>query len=271
MSKGILCLLLATCVVAEAKEPNPLFDGKSLKGWAKTVFPEGHVYNGGRWEVKAGAIVASRPKGDRRGSWLSTKEKFGDFELQLEVKPDWGCDTGVLLRHNGMGAGIQVSIDYRNGGNVGFIHGQGSGSYYTRPWSLAGETEEGALKKLQIEEHYDAEKRDGLLHACSGREFLKAWKIGEWNHLRIRCVGSHPDLTVWVNGLKTCDMRSDRFKAAHPLKKEIPPYDAKSVHDLLGDSGLISLQIHPGKNWSLPDGKCRYRNLRITKVTNSRI
>jgi hypothetical protein len=266
----MLYFLPLICVSVGAKEPTPLFDGKSLKGWSQTVFPKGHVYNGGQWKIKEGSIVATRPKGDRRGSWLSTKENYGDFELQLEVNPDWGCDTGVLLRHNGKGAGIQVSIDYRNGGNVGFIHGQGSGSYYTRPWSLTGEIEEGALGKLKAEEHYDAEKHDGLLHACSGREFLKAWKIGEWNHLRIRCVGSHPDITVWVNGLKTCDMRSDRFKAAHPLKKDIPPYDAKAVHDLLGDSGMIGLQIHPGKNWRLPDGKCRYRNLRITKVTNHR-
>jgi len=46
MNKGVLCLLLATCVSAEAKESNPLFDGKFLKGWAKTEFPKGHVCNG---------------------------------------------------------------------------------------------------------------------------------------------------------------------------------------------------------------------------------
>ena len=42
MSKGILCLMLATCVAAGAKEPIPLFDGKSLKGSAKTVFLGGN-------------------------------------------------------------------------------------------------------------------------------------------------------------------------------------------------------------------------------------
>jgi hypothetical protein len=46
MSKGILFLMLATCVAMVAKEPIPLFEGNPLKGWSKTGFPEGHVYNG---------------------------------------------------------------------------------------------------------------------------------------------------------------------------------------------------------------------------------
>ncbi len=42
MSKGILCLMLATCVAARVKEPIPMFDGKSFKGSAKTVFLGGN-------------------------------------------------------------------------------------------------------------------------------------------------------------------------------------------------------------------------------------
>ncbi|MEK6236161.1 MAG: sulfatase-like hydrolase/transferase, partial [Planctomycetales bacterium] len=244
-----------------------LSDAGALKGWNRARFPEGHVYNGGDWKAKSGEIIARRRAGDKRGGWLVSDGTYGDFELELEVRPDWGCDTGILLRQNDHGAGIQITIDYRDGGNVGFIHGQGSGSYYTRPFSLMGEVNDGQLVKLKANDHYDAERRDGLVHACRGEDFLKAWKINDWNRVRVRCVGEQPDVTIWVNDLKTCEMQSKSFRAKHPLKPEIPAYDAAKVGELLGDNGRIGLQIHPGKNWALPDGAVRYRNIRVRPVS----
>lgn len=240
-----------------------MFNGVSLQGWERGVFPEGHVYNGGDWTVESNAIVGRRLIDDRRGGWLWTDKDYANFELQLEVYPDWGCDTGILLRQNDEGGGIQITLDYRDGGNVGFIHGQGSGNYYTRPYSLQGISEDGVLKSLDIEKHYNAEQHDGLIHATTGADFLKAWKVDDFNHIRIRCTGKYPSITVWINGLKTCEMRSESFKASHPTKPEMLPYNKQSVYEILGSAGRIGLQIHPGNNWALPDGQVRFRNIRI--------
>ena len=51
---------------------------------------------------------------------MSDKE-FGDFDLMLELNPDWGLDSGVFLRANPQGVCFQVYVDYHDHGNVGWI------------------------------------------------------------------------------------------------------------------------------------------------------
>ena len=37
------------------------------------------------------------------GSYLVTEEIFSDFEVEIEARPDWPADTGVLVRTNEQG------------------------------------------------------------------------------------------------------------------------------------------------------------------------
>src|SRR5882757_9167880 len=87
-------LLLAGVGVVTAKEPapatwHPLFDGKLLdtfRGWRSENMPEG-------WHVVDGTLAKEGDVDD-----LVTKEKFSNFELELEWMIGKGGNSGVFYR-----------------------------------------------------------------------------------------------------------------------------------------------------------------------------
>ena len=86
-----------------------IFDGKTLNGWHKNPQKIGHG-TGGRWTVEEGAIAGEQdPPGSGNGGILLTDEKFGDFELLIDLKPDWGVCSGLFLRSNDKGQCIQMN------------------------------------------------------------------------------------------------------------------------------------------------------------------
>jgi hypothetical protein len=112
------CALAAPGWSAEQKS---LFDGASHKGWHKPPKRISHG-TGGHWWVEDGVLLGEQdPPGSGNGGMLLTDEKFGDFELQLEMRPDWGPDTGVFFRCTEQGDGFQMYVDYHKGGNVGHL------------------------------------------------------------------------------------------------------------------------------------------------------
>ena len=61
-------------------------------------------------------------------------------ELGLEANPDWGGDTGVMIRATGIGSqGFQVLVDHRQGGNIGSFYGNGIGGFNTRQFGFKAE------------------------------------------------------------------------------------------------------------------------------------
>ena len=75
-----------------ANKSQSLFDGKSLKGWHKPPKRIAHG-TGGHWIVENGILVGEQdPPGSGNGGLLLTDQKFGDFELQIEMRPDWRPD-----------------------------------------------------------------------------------------------------------------------------------------------------------------------------------
>ena len=97
----------------------PLFDGVSLKGWKRQPRALSQP-SLGRWTVEDGVIIGGQdPPGSGVGSYLVTEETFGDFELQIEARPDWRADTGILVRTNPQGnIGYQILLDHRPGGDL---------------------------------------------------------------------------------------------------------------------------------------------------------
>ena len=89
-----------------------LFDGRTLDGWHKNPQRIQHG-TGGRWVVEDGMLTGEQdPPGSGNGGILLTDQKFGDFELLIDMKPDWGVDTGLFLRCNDKGQCFQVMVDY---------------------------------------------------------------------------------------------------------------------------------------------------------------
>ena len=100
----------------------PLFNGQNLDGWH--VSKTNHHGTTPDYHVLHGMIVATQsPFG--QGGILLTNKKYKNVELYTEVKPDYGCDSGLFFRSNEAGDAYQVTMDYLPGGSIGGIYGEG--------------------------------------------------------------------------------------------------------------------------------------------------
>jgi lysophospholipase L1-like esterase len=146
----------------------PIFNGKDLSGWH--VSSTNHHGTAPDWKVEDGAITGMQnPPG--KGGILLTDRKYRNFEVYVELKPDWGNDGGLFLRSSEKGQAYQVMLDYREGGNVGGVYGE-------------------ALK--------------GVI-ATPSKDWEKAWKRDDWNTIRARITGDLPRIQVWINGVQVTD------------------------------------------------------------------
>lgn len=233
--------LLSTEVRAQ-KEADPdkgfvsIFDGKTLHGW-KISAKSGHSRasnnkSGGRWVIEDGAIVGSQDiKGN--GGILITEKQYGNFEVALEMKNDFGPDSGLFLRSNDRGQCYQAMIDYHAGGNLMGVYGEGIGGFHHRNFSFG----------KKVTEIVPTKKSDFPL-PIAPEKWPEFWKHGEWNELRARIVGNPPAITTWIKGVKFMEFKSD--------KKHLP------------DKGGIALQVHGGGDHTKEF--VRYRNIRVKEL-----
>ena len=234
-----------------------LFDGKTLDGWHKNPQKIGHG-TGGQWTVEDGVLVGQQdPPGSGNGGVLLTDRKFGDFELSLEMKPSWGVDSGVFLRSTDQGQCSQMTVDYYKNGNVGQMYGEATGGWVARTFSIRGQVEDRKLVSLETVLPESLEVA-GLEYACTPEEWLKAWKINDWNQALIRVEGGrYPKITTSINGLKVCVFNAATSTAAS--------YDKEAVAKTLGERGSIGVQVHGGGSY--PVGrKCEWRNIRVREL-----
>ncbi|RIK74505.1 MAG: hypothetical protein DCC67_16485 [Planctomycetota bacterium] len=235
-----------------------LFDGKSLDGWHKNPEKIGHG-TGGHWHVEPGGVLAGEqdPPGSGNGGILLTDRKFENFELELDIKPSWGVDSGIFLRSTDRGQCIQMTVDYYNGGNIGHFYGEATGGWVARAFSIEGVEEDGKLVRLKAIGVRPPEEV-GLVSSCTPDEWLDAWKIDDWNAVRVRVEGGkYPKITTALNGLEV-----GVFDAAN---SDADGYDREAVAQTLGGEGHIAVQVHGGGSY--PAGKkCRWRNIRVREL-----
>ena len=148
----------------------PVFNGSTLTGWH--ISQVNHHGNTQGWIVENGILTAAQDK-PGNGGILVTDRKYRNFEISLDLNPDYGCDSGLFLRTNDKGEAYQVLIDYLDGGAIGGVYGEG----------LKG-------VETDIPPHWQ-----------------DVWKNGQWNHLRARIEGDVPHIQVWLNGTKITDWR----------------------------------------------------------------
>jgi polygalacturonase len=191
-----------------------LFDGKSLAGWTK--------YGGvGTFEVKDGAILGTFVKdpGPKESTYLATEKEFGDFELEMELKADPGINSGVQFRSfydkdtRGKVQGYQYEIDATARGLTAGIYDQSRRGWLVPPNEPAARAEYAAAR---------------------GRAF----KIGEWNQLRVVCRGSK--LQTFLNGEAMAELTDDRTPR-----------------------GFVALQVHQTTDDNWVGKTVAWRNIRI--------
>jgi hypothetical protein len=160
----------------------PIFDGRSLTGWhasTRTVHgatPDFRILNG---------ILVGTQDGNQEGGVLLTDRGYRDVEVFMDVKPDWGCDSGLFLRSSEAGEAYQVMMDYLPGGSMGGIYGEGLNGVI-----------------------FEDEDR-------TRRAWAKAWHREEWNTVRARIEGDVPHIMVWVNDRLVTDFTDSANHAAH--------------------------------------------------------
>ncbi|MDR1173067.1 MAG: DUF1080 domain-containing protein [Bacteroidales bacterium] len=240
-----------------------LFDGKTLSGWHANRQKISHG-TGGRWQVEKGILTGEQdPPGSGNGGILMTDKKYGDFELELDLSPDWGIDSGVFLRTNENGECFQIYVDYRDGGLIGFISTEGGKRMYIRPFYIDGILDDrGNLTGFETKP--DARKEawgsDFLRYHISPEEWKKTWKTGKWNTMRIRCTGKYPRITTWINSAMIADFDGETCPS--------PIYRKEMLAETLGREGYIGLQVHGGKGWK-EGAKCRWKNIRIKELSQT--
>ena len=212
----------------------PLFDGKSLKGWHVSA-KSGHSRKsknktGGRWVVEDGVLIGSQDI-PGNGGIIITDKHYGDFEIALEMKNDFGPDSGLFLRSTEDGKAYQAMIDYYPKGNLMGLYGEGlpGGQPNVRNFSFLD-------KPSKIEE-----VKAPFKLPVSPKEWPEFWKHGKWNELRARIVGNPPKITTWIKGVK--------FMEYTDKKKR------------LKDTGGIALQVHGGGDFTKKF--VRYRKIRV--------
>lgn len=161
--------LIGSVGAAESAKPDgckSLFNGKDFTGWQNAAGKE----PGAGWVVEDGAMVRKARAGD-----IWTKERFGDFVLEVEFKTEG--NSGIFIRtdnpRDNVQTGIEIQVD--------------------RPAKTPGKHSVGAV--------YDA--------LAPSKEATKA---GEWNRCVITAVDNR--LSVEMNGEKIIDMDLNQWSEA---------------------------------------------------------
>ncbi|MFT3825280.1 MAG: DUF1080 domain-containing protein [Chitinophagaceae bacterium] len=212
--KKILLLLVSACLLqfaiaqkAASSGWTNLFDGKSLNGWKR-------LSGNSAYTVENGAITGTTS--DTLNTFLVTEKEYGDFILELEV----------MIEDTTSNSGIQFRSHLNPEGNKG--KGRVYGYQYEidpsiRRWS-------GGI--------YDEARREWLYPLTLNPAAKPAFKNGQFNKVRIECIGHQ--LRTWVNNI-----------------------EAAYVIDTVDASGFIGLQVHAVRKAEQRGKKIWWKNIRI--------
>ena len=173
-----------------------------------------------------------------RKFFLVTEEEFGDFELTIDVMvPEGPANSGIQFRsHYAKNRvwGYQAEVDPTERGWAGGI--------------------------------YDEGRRTWLVHPLKGTPESEAFDRSKWNTYRILCVGDHSQ--VWVNGVKTADLRDTMDLSGHIAiqhhgeKGQTYKFRRARIRDLgrhewtslFNGDDLAGWRALPGGEWKVQDG-----------------
>ncbi len=229
---ALVCLSLVTAVQADEgkkkKKANDsgfksIFDGKSLKGWAGAE---------GLWSVEDGAITGQTTAENKitKNSFLIWRGgKVADFELRLKFRlvSEKG-NSGIQFRSKEMDGfvvgGYQADIDSKPHRFIGIL-------YEERGRGILAER----AQKVVIGEN--GKKMIRAKDLLDQKEFLDAFKEGDWNDYVITAKGNH--LVQKINGFTTVDVTDEQ--AAKAAK-----------------SGILAFQLHVG-----PPMKIQFKDIQL--------
>ena len=83
-------LMMAAAISLNAQQWQDLFNGKDLEGWEK-------LDGSAEFRVENGEVIGIS-KTNTPNTFMATREVYGDFILEYEMKMDRGLNSGVQFR-----------------------------------------------------------------------------------------------------------------------------------------------------------------------------
>lgn len=192
---------LGVARAGEGDEWVPLFNGENLDAFR---------YKKGGWHIDDQGNIAWRKK----AGYLWTKERFGDFVLDLEFKVSNGCNSGIFIRTANLRKIVQTGIEVQILDSYGKKH--------------VGQHDCGAI--------YD----------CLAPSANAAKEPGQWNHITITAEDNI--IQVTLNGTQIIDMDLNEWDTA----KKNPDGSKNKFRTPLKDferEGHIGFQDHGKPVW----------------------
>ncbi|CAN5283938.1 DUF1080 domain-containing protein [soil metagenome] len=218
MKKLLLPLIALTAIAfispikSSAQKNSPqLFDGKTLKGWKRLA-------GTADYKVEDGVIVGTTVL-NSGNTFLVTEKEYGDFILEMDTKIESPLsNSGVQTRSH---------FDAAANGGKGKVYGrQFEIDPSARSWS-------GGI--------YDEGRREWLYPVDLNDKVKGTFKVGEYNHIRIECIGN--EMKTWINGVAIAD-----------------------VVDTVDQKGFIGLQVHAVTTPEQAGKKVYFKNISIQTV-----
>ncbi|HVZ98146.1 MAG TPA: DUF1080 domain-containing protein [Chitinophagaceae bacterium] len=185
-----------------------LFDGKTLHGWIKLAGDAGFT-------VEDGMIVGSTVL-NSGNTFLITEKEYGNFILELDIK----------VENDKLNSGVQTRSHFDPSGR------QGKGLVYGR------QVEVDPSPRKWSGGIYDEGRRGWLYPLSLDTNAQDAFKLNEFNHYRIECIGN--ETKTWINGIPAADLV-----------------------DTLDPKGFIALQVHTISDAAAANKKVYFKNIRI--------
>ncbi len=227
----------------------PIFNGRNLSGWH--ISRTNHHGRTPDFFVQHGMILATQqPFGG--GGILLTDRSYRNFELYMEVKPDWGNDSGIFLRSTESGAAYQVTMDFLPNGSMGNVIAEGGMQLAARAGGAGrqgGQARQGGAGRQGGAPAGPPPPPPGFGEGNQATAaWVKAWKRDDWNAVRVRMVGEVPRVTVWFNDVQLTDFTDTANSAIGGITE-----------------GPIAIQVHGAARW-VPGGFWRWRNIGIREL-----
>jgi hypothetical protein len=194
--------------ILRAQSSPELFNGKTLKGWHRLA-------GTADYKVENGEIVGTTVL-NSGNTFLVTDKEYGDFILEMDTKVESPLSN----------SGVQTRSHYDPAGHEdkGLVYGrQFEIDPSARKWS-------GGI--------YDEGRRDWLYPLDLHASVKDAFKVGEYNHIRIECIGN--EMRTWINGVAIAD-----------------------VVDTVDSKGFLGLQVHAVNKEEQAGKKVYFKNLKI--------
>ncbi len=206
------CSLISLSSKSQSNGWVNLFDGKTLNGWQSLA-------GDAKYAVENGMIVGTTVL-NSGNTFLATKKEYQNFILELDIKIE-------SLKGN---SGVQTRSHFDPAGHEGkgLVYGrQVEVDPSARKWS-------GGI--------YDEGRRQWLYPLTLNTKAQDAFKVKEFNHYKIECIGN--EMKTWVNGI--------------PVAYLVDTIDQK---------GFIALQVHQIGDEAEVNKKIYFKNIRI-KTSN---